>query len=372
VLDCWIRFFAAVAELPCAARSDTDMDNIRGRMKRILFALLALLMPSAAHAACPNPIKDASGATQNFNTTVDGSGNCSGIQAIPGIALTTGTSWAAGTASGTTQPIMTSQGAPAVLVQLKEGAGITAGAVVFDGTYDGTFTDGSGGRPIQIPTAQVLNPQTFGNLPNPYILDTVATNKPFLILTGGFQAIRLRVSTTTAGGTVQPIIALLAHNPAIGAILNPLAAGSAVIGKVGVDQSTPGVTNGVSLAYDPCSFISKTNLPISTNRGNTLLVSGVSSKKVYICSLSLLASAATAVSLSEGTGSACNTASQAAVMGVAANGTLANGMSLPANGGLILGSGVSTVANTATAANNLCLVQSGTAGLAGNATYVIN
>jgi hypothetical protein len=58
------------------------------------------------------------------------------------------------------------------------------------------------------------------------------------------------------------------------------------------------------------------------------------------------------------------------VLGVATNGTAANGISLAANGGLTLGNGGGTVAQTATNANYLCLFQSGTTQMAGNLTYV--
>ena len=59
-----------------------------------------------------------------------------------------------------------------------------------------------------------------------------------------------------------------------------------------------------------------------------------------------------------------------AVVGVATNGTAANGLSLAANAGWTFGNGSGTVASTATAANYLCIFQSGTAQLAGNITYV--
>jgi hypothetical protein len=58
------------------------------------------------------------------------------------------------------------------------------------------------------------------------------------------------------------------------------------------------------------------------------------------------------------------------VIGVATNGTAANGMPFAANGGVSYGSGSGTVAQTATTANYLCLFQSGTAQIAGNLTYV--
>jgi hypothetical protein len=99
-------------------------------------------------------------------------------------------------------------------------------------------------------------------------------------------------------------------------------------------------------------------------------VTGVSAKKIYVCSLILVAPSAVSVSLSEGSSSTCGTSNQAAVIGVATNGTAANGMAFAANGGLTLGNGGNTVAATATAANYLCLFQSGTAQIAGNLTYV--
>lgn len=118
---------------------------------------------------------------------------------------------------------------------------------------------------------------------------------------------------------------------------------------------------------DPCSQGVKTNVPIGTSSGNLQLVAGVSAKKVYLCSLSLIGAATAVVNVIEGTGSACTTANEAAVIGST---TAASGMSFAANGGLTLGNGGGTVGVTATAANGLCLLQSGTAALAGNATYV--
>ena len=121
---------------------------------------------------------------------------------------------------------------------------------------------------------------------------------------------------------------------------------------------------------DPCAGATKTNVTINTASGTTALVTGVSAKKVYVCSLSLIVPSAVSVSLSEGSGTTCGTSNQAGVIGVATNGTAANGMALPANGGLTFGNGSGTVAVTATAADYLCLFQSGTAQIAGNLTFV--
>lgn len=121
---------------------------------------------------------------------------------------------------------------------------------------------------------------------------------------------------------------------------------------------------------DPCMYQAKTPKNINTATGTTLLVAASGSTKVYVCSFAIVVPSAVSVSLSEGTGATCNTANQAGVMGVAVNGTAANGMPFAANGSLTYGNGGSTVALTATAGNALCLFQSGTAQLAGNITYV--
>ena len=84
----------------------------------------------------------------------------------------------------------------------------------------------------------------------------------------------------------------------------------------------------------------------------------------------LVTSGAIAVSLAEGSSSTCGTSNQAAVLGVATNGTAANGISLAANGGLTLGNGGGTVAaNGDCRTDYLCLFQSGTTQMAGNLTF---
>lgn len=118
---------------------------------------------------------------------------------------------------------------------------------------------------------------------------------------------------------------------------------------------------------DPCIGQKKTNVAIATSSGNVQLVAGVSSKKVYVCSIAIIGATAWVGNLIEGTGAACTTANEAAVMGST---TAASGMSFPATGGMTYGNGGNTVASSATAANGLCLLQSGTAALAGNISYV--
>ena len=103
--------------------------------------------------------------------------------------------------------------------------------------------------------AQVLNPNTLAPLTNPYTF-AASTNQPFLILTQGYQQVRIRLSTAITGsGTVTPIVSLLPYNPVIAALNNPLVPGSAVIGQVGVDQTTFGTSNGVVSAANKYNTI---------------------------------------------------------------------------------------------------------------------
>ena len=199
-----------------------------------------------------------------------------------------------------------------------------------------------------------------------------------------------------AGSGAASIIAILKgiYNQAGASIV----AGSAIIGKIGIDQTTPGTTNAISVAQvgaaalalgsttasasipvviasnqtaaDPCMFQAKTNAGFSSATGTFALVTGVAAKRIFVCSFAVIVPSAVSVSLAEGSSSTCGTSSQAAVIGVATSGTASQGMPLAANGGLTLGNGGGTVASTATAANYLCLFQSGVAQIAGNLTYV--
>lgn len=203
---------------------------------------------------------------------------------------------------------------------------------------------------------------------------TMANSSPVVVASN-----QSAIPTSVASGGIASG-ALASGSVASGALASgSVSSGAFASGSIGSGALASGsVASGAfasgsflnATAGDPCMFQAKTNVPISTASGTTALVTGVSAKRVYVCSMSLVAATAIAVSLSEGSGTTCGTSAQAAVLGVATNGTAANGISLAANGGLTLGNGGGTVAATATNANYLCLFQSGTAQLSGNLTYV--
>ena len=110
-------------------------------------------------------------------------------------------------------------------------------------------------------------------------------------------------------------------------------------------------------ATSPCS----SKVAVSQT-ASAQLVAGASGQRIYICSVILITAADQAISLVEGTGSVCATGIAAVMGGTAAS------MALVANGGL------SSVAafpwlSTATAANALCLLQSGIGNVSGVITY---
>ena len=168
----------------------------------------------------------------------------------------------------------------------------------------------------------------------------------------------------TTTGTCS-VVALLKYLLSVGVnIVNANANGQATMAN-----SSPVTLASNQSVGDPCTFQAKTNVAISMQNTTTVkLVSLASAKKIYICSLSLIASGATVFSVADGTKSSteCDTAAEAVIGAAVAS----HGLSLAANGGISYGNGHGTVAFTTTAAHDLCLFQSGSVDLSGNITYV--
>jgi hypothetical protein len=165
-----------------------------------------------------------------------GGGGAGGFSYVTS-TLTAWTSATANNAVQTLMPISTSYGA-AVLVQLDQTTPLTSGAIIFEGTSDGTNW-------VSVPTAQIIDPALLTPIPNPYTLQA-STNKPFLINPQGFQSLRIRLNPVIVGaGTVTPFVTLLPYLPVDPALLQPLATGSNVVGGVFISQVTPGTTNAV-------------------------------------------------------------------------------------------------------------------------------
>ncbi len=129
------------------------------------------------------------------------------------------------------------------------------------------------------------------------------------------------------------------------------------------------ITDGTNfLVVDPCKAQTKLYASISQT-GNTQLVAGTASKKIYVCSIHVVAAAATDVAVVEGTGSVCGT-STAGVSGFG-GATAATGWNFAANGGIALGNGDSSLGAEGTSGDNLCIFNSGSGQVSGGISYVV-
>lgn len=123
-----------------------------------------------------------------------------------------------------------------------------------------------------------------------------------------------------------------------------ISAGTATIGKVKVTDGT------LTEVLDPCQ--ANTKSPFTTSGTATvLLVTGVSSKKTYICSIVVVASAAQNIAIVEGTGATCGTGT-ATYPGLSGGTTAATGWNLAS--GLTFGNGAAFLGQATTNADNVC------------------
>ena len=128
------------------------------------------------------------------------------------------------------------------------------------------------------------------------------------------------------------------------------------------------ITDGTNfLAVDPCAAQPKSYASINQT-ADTQLVAGTASKKVYVCSIHVVAAAATNIAVVEGTGTVCGTGT-AGVSGFG-GATAATGWNFAANGGIALGSGESSVGAEGTSGDNLCIFNSGSGQVSGGISYV--
>jgi hypothetical protein len=164
------------------------------------------------------------------------------------------------------------------------------------------------------------------------------------------------VDRVTEGHRLKPV--LLAGVPFAAAAQGQFATGSGVK-----------ITDGVNfLVVDPCQ--GQVKLYASINQtGNTQLVAGTAARKIYVCTIHVVAAAATDVAVVEGTGSVCATGT-AGVSGFG-GATAATGWNFAANGGIALGSGESSLGAEGTSGDNLCVFNSGSGQVSGGISYVV-
>lgn len=130
-------------------------------------------------------------------------------------------------------------------------------------------------------------------------------------------------------------------------------------GQASSANSSPVVLSNDQTTADPCTFQNKNFTSFSgTTLGTTQFLAGLSGKKIYACSLAVVASTATNFSITEGSNATCSTTS-AVVFGN--SGTVpANGLPFSANGGLTFGNGAATIFKSANSTNGLCVLNAAT------------
>lgn len=286
---------------------------------------------TVASVACFYKMVDSAGVNV---ASVNASGQMA-IQQLP-TTLTTGSNWTSATTVNTTQTIYSGTNVKVVLVQVDVTSTVTGGAITFQLSYDGTNYVAPSASQVLDPTSAVMT-----QLSLPYTL-VASTNKPFLILMRGAQSLQLKLSTAITGtATLTPYFTLL-PDINFNEVLQP------------------------ALYIDPCQTAAKTYKPVSIT-ANTQIVTGASGKQTYICSVNLgPIPAATNVALVEGSGTTCATST----LGMAGGNTAATGWNFAANGGIAHGDGSSSVAGTATLANNVCLFVSAANQVSGVITWV--
>lgn len=273
---------------------------------------------------------------------------------------------------------------------------------------------------------QLTNPYTLVASTNQPFLILLNGNSSFQVkLTtaiSGTATVTPYVTLICQSPTAVQQLTFDANNNAKVVVNAALPAGSNIIGKVGIDQTTPGTTNAVSATNFPSTVDTNTGnasastirTVIATNQPNLTtplniqgnaadgsalsgnpvpmagkgsgdnripivcdnwtpfslasttslkLVSKVSAKQVYICSINIVSASANNVALIEGTKTTtdCDTSTA----GMAGGTTAATGWNFAANSGLTQGTGIGVVAATATANHDVCLLASGSGQVSG-------
>lgn len=283
-------------------------------------------------------------------------------------APTTGSAWSSATAVNTTQVLASSVSGASVLVTLDQTSTLTAGAITFLGSPgDGNF--------VTLAAWQVVDPTAapFAAIANPYTL-VANTNKQFEIQMGGMSQLEVKLTTAIAGtGTITPYATIVCYQflQVFQPLNSNLNASVTFPAPQAVTQSSgPWASNvtqiaGSAVVADPCQVNARSSVNINLTASGQL-ITGTSGKQTYVCSMDIITASAQNIALVEGTGTVCATG----IAGMAGGTTAATGWNFAANGGLVKGVGSNWVFKTATAADNVCLLLSGTGQTSGSVQYV--
>lgn len=202
----------------------------------------------------------------------------------------------------------------------------------------------------------------------------LSAQNPFSVFFGAIPA--STGNGTSSTGTLR--VAVASNNTAFGVNLAEYTASSGrlpVLADINNGSATATIGGTASTALvsfvgaDPCMSNAKVFVGIGQTASATV-ITGTSAKKLYICSINLVAADAENVGVVEGTGTVCATGI-GTVPGLNAGTTAANGWNFAANGGLAFGSGIASIAATTVNADNLCILQSASGRVSGGISYVV-
>jgi hypothetical protein len=189
------------------------------------------------------------------------------------------------------------------------------------------------------------------------------------------------ISTGTgAGGAGIPRVTLsndssLAANQSVN--LAQVAGTNTVTGGVNGTQGVGGTTAaGSAVAGNPFVMAGNAsgnvtraifcdNWKVVSQTASAQIITGVAAKQTYICNAFLNSATAQSINIVEGTGSTCATGTAGMLGGT----TASTGPNLAANQGFILPASAVPWMKTATAADNVCILQSGTGQVSGVIVY---
>jgi hypothetical protein len=376
-------------------------------MKRILVVLLSILMlaPDFAFAQQLDPLPVSGTVTANAGTNLNTSalalesgGNlatvASGVRAedtthVSGdkgimalcVRKTVATDLSAGNTDGDYEPCeVNSNGELMVSSNIVNASLAVTGATAHDGALGAT------------PFPVVTGGQAKATAPTDVSADGDAVVAWFL--RNGAQAVQptfggvLQSTGNGVAGTGTPRVTIASDNTAFS--VNAVQSGTWTVQPGNTANTTPWLTtdsatsataaavpakaafiggsdgtNLVGFYLDPCQRGARTRVAINLTAGGQL-ITGTSSKQTYICDLDLVTATAQNIALVSGTGTVCATGIHAMAGGT----TAATGWNFSANGGLTKGIGGFYVYSTTTAADNVCLLLSGTGQVSGSLTYV--
>lgn len=192
-------------------------------------------------------------------------------------------------------------------------------------------------------------------------------NTSALALETGGNLATIATNTTHAGTPTLQSGSTTAVTQATASNLNATIVGAGTAGSPsggvvsvqGASSMTPMLVTP-SAPSDPCFASSKSYADFESTSSGGSIITAQSSKKAYICQISIITSAAANVSIIEGTGSSVCTGGTTAGDFLNTGTTAANGAAFAANGGINAGVGNGTIFANATANQNTCVLFSTT------------